>query len=51
LVLWIAAPVVLMIGGMAVFLGARRRRKFGTPEPIAELSEEEQAALRDLDGR
>jgi len=48
LLLWIAAPVVLLIGGMAVLAGARRRRKAAlAAEPP--LSEAEAAALRELE--
>ena len=45
--LWIAAPVVLLIGIVAVFVGARRRR--AAPVAAAPLTEEEQAALEELD--
>jgi cytochrome c-type biogenesis protein CcmH len=49
LVLWIAAPVVLLIGGIAVFVGLRRRRVM--PAPPAALSADEAAALEKLTGR
>jgi len=44
LVLWFAAPAILILGGTALFLAARRRRNpdFGT------LSPEERKALEDL---
>jgi cytochrome c-type biogenesis protein CcmH len=44
LVLWFAAPAILIVGGTALFLAARRRRNpdFGT------LSPEERKALEDL---
>lgn len=44
--LWAAAPLVLLISGIAVFIGMRRRRQLPAP---AELSAEEEAALADLD--
>ncbi|HHY50410.1 MAG TPA: cytochrome c-type biogenesis protein CcmH [Alphaproteobacteria bacterium] len=47
ILLWIAAPAVLLIGGIAVLVGAGRRRRVATA--AAELSPEEQAALRELD--
>ena len=43
--LWVAAPLVLVIGGMAVFLGARRRRVVAEGVP---LSAEEAEALEKL---
>lgn len=44
--LWAAAPLVLLIGGIAVFVGMRRRRQLPAP---AQMSAEEEAALADLD--
>lgn len=44
LLLWIAAPVVLVIGGVVVFLGARRKRAAGQ----AALTEDEAKALEEL---
>lgn len=44
--LWAAAPLVLLIGGIAVFIGMRRRRQLPAP---AAMSTEEEAALADLD--
>ncbi len=44
ILLWIAAPVVLLIGGIAVFVGARRKRAAGQ----AELSDDEKRALEKL---
>jgi cytochrome c-type biogenesis protein CcmH len=44
ILLWIAAPVVLLIGGIAVFIGARRKRA----ATQAVLTEEEKAALEAL---
>lgn len=47
LILWTAAPIVLVIGGIAIVLAARRK---GRPEPgDVALTEEEQQALRELD--
>ena len=43
--LWIAAPLVLLIGGVAVFVGARRKRAVAAPE----LTEDEQKALEGLE--
>ncbi len=45
ILLWVAAPLVLGIGGIAVFLGLRRRQR---PAAEAPLSEEEAAALAEL---
>ena len=45
ILLWIAAPVVLLIGGVAVFVGARKKRATGP----AELSEAEKKALEALE--
>ena len=45
LVLWIAAPTILVIGGLVLFVVARRRR---STLDTAELSAEEQAALDEL---
>jgi cytochrome c-type biogenesis protein CcmH len=47
--LWVAAPVVLLIGGIAVFVGARRRRVAGIA--AGPLTAEEQAALEELTSR
>lgn len=49
LILWIAAPTILIVGGVAVFLGARRKRRVIMPETPAELTEEEAAALAELE--
>jgi cytochrome c-type biogenesis protein CcmH len=47
LILWIAAPLVLLIGATAVFIGARRRRAVKLEsEP---LTAEEAVALEELD--
>ena len=42
--LWIAAPAFLLIGGIVVFLGARRKRAVAAPA----LSEDEARALEGL---
>jgi cytochrome c-type biogenesis protein CcmH len=44
LMLWIAAPTLLVIGGLVLFVAARRRR----PAASAVLSPDEQHALDDL---
>lgn len=49
LVLWVAAPLVLVIGGVAVFLGARRRSRAAAPDSAVELSDDEKAALAELE--
>ena len=43
--LWIAAPVVLVIGGIVVFVGARRKRAAGQTA----LTEDEARALEELE--
>jgi cytochrome c-type biogenesis protein CcmH len=45
IVLWIAAPTLLLAGLVAVFIGARRRRG----EEQSELTEEEAKALKSLE--
>lgn len=47
ILLWSAAPLVLVIGGVAIVLAARRRRR--ADEPTA-LTAEEQSALDELQG-
>lgn len=47
ILLWVAAPVVLLIGAVPVFFGMRRRRAVVTG--AVALSAEEQAAIEDLD--
>lgn len=47
--LWIAGPVALIGGAIAVFVGARRKRKVATG--VSELTDEEAAALRELEGK
>lgn len=46
ILLWIAAPVVLLIGGVVVFIGARRKRAAAGP---AALTEDETKALEELE--
>ncbi len=48
LLLWIAAPGVLLIGGAVVLIAARRKRRIATDVP---LSAEEAAALKELEER
>jgi cytochrome c-type biogenesis protein CcmH len=45
ILLWVAAPVVLIIGGIAVFVGSRRKRVAGQ----AALTEDEAKALEELE--
>jgi cytochrome c-type biogenesis protein CcmH len=45
IVLWAAAPVVLLVGGIAVLLGVRKRRRGAIAGP---LTAEETAALDEL---
>ncbi len=49
LTLWIAAPLVLLVGAGAVLVGIRRRRRVPVAVPDAVLSPEEQAALAELE--
>lgn len=46
ILLWAAAPAILVIGGIVLVVRGRRRRAQG---PATELSAEEQAALDNLD--
>ena len=46
ILLWIAAPVVLLIGAVAVFVGTRRKRATAGP---AELTDDEKKALEGLE--
>jgi cytochrome c-type biogenesis protein CcmH len=48
LVLWAAAPLVLVIGGIAIVIAARRKRAIAGP--VEGLTPEEQQALDDLQG-
>ena len=47
LILWTAAPIMLLIGGIAVVIGARRKRA-AIPDDAA-LTADEQQALDELD--
>ena len=47
LLLWTAAPLVLVVGGIAIVIAARRKRAAAAPE--SELTAEEQRALDELD--
>jgi len=48
LILWVAAPVVLVVGAIALLFAARKRRRL-TAEPVAaQLTPEEQKALDEL---
>lgn len=49
LLLWTAGPLALLLGGIAVVIGARRRRRVSFRE--AALSPEEEQALRELGGK
>jgi cytochrome c-type biogenesis protein CcmH len=46
IILWIATPALLLAGAVAIFIGIRRRK----PAAPSELTEEEQAALKELEG-
>ena len=46
IVLWIAAPTILIVGGIVLFIAARRKKTIGE----AALTAEEQRALEELDG-
>jgi cytochrome c-type biogenesis protein CcmH len=46
ILLWAAAPLVLIVGGIAVLIGVRRRRRMAAEAP---LSAEETAALAELE--
>jgi cytochrome c-type biogenesis protein CcmH len=47
LILWAAAPLVLVIGGIAMVIGAQRKRAMAAA--ASELTAEEQKALDELD--
>jgi cytochrome c-type biogenesis protein CcmH len=49
ILLWVAGPVVLLGGAVAVFLAARRKRKVATG--ASELTAEETEALKELEGK
>ncbi len=46
ILLWVAAPLALAIGGIAILIGLRRRRRAAAEGP---LTEEEAAALAELE--
>jgi cytochrome c-type biogenesis protein CcmH len=46
ILLWSAAPLILVVGAVAILIGLRRRKPASAPEA---LSPEEQAILDDLD--
>jgi cytochrome c-type biogenesis protein CcmH len=46
IILWIATPALLLAGAVAIFVGIRRRK----PAAPSGLTEEEQAALKELEG-
>jgi cytochrome c-type biogenesis protein CcmH len=46
IILWIATPTLLLAGVVAIFIGIRRRK----PAAPSGLTEEEQAALKELEG-
>ena len=48
LILWIAAPVLLVAGGIGVFVASRRRARKSEERREAGLSDEERAALDTL---
>jgi len=48
ILLWVAGPAVLLIGGVAVFVMARRKRAVVT---AASLTAEEEKALDELEGK
>lgn len=48
ILLWIAAPALLVIGGIAIWLGVRRKRGLQVAA-TGPLSDEERAALEELD--
>jgi cytochrome c-type biogenesis protein CcmH len=50
LLLWFAAPVVLLVGGAGIAIAVRRKRRVSPVAP-APLSAEEQAALDELETR
>lgn len=49
ILLWAAAPIILLAGGVVVFLGARRKSRRNAAVAPAGLSEDEQAALAELE--
>lgn len=51
LVLWLAAPAMLLVGGIAIWFGARRRTRPAGGEELPPLSEDEAKALKELEGK
>ena len=49
LLLWLGAPLVLVIASAALFLGARRRRVTVTPQPLSPEEQRKLSALLDRD--
>ncbi len=47
LILWTAAPIILVVGGIAIVIAARRKRAADVVEE-AELTEDEKRALEEL---
>ena len=50
ILLWIAAPLLLLAGVAVVIVGARKRQRLGVAGPAA-LSDEERTALEELEKR
>lgn len=48
LILWVAAPVVLVVGAIALLFAARKRRRLAAEPVAAQLTPEEQKALDEL---
>ena len=48
LILWVAAPVVLVVGAIALLFAARKRRRLTAESVAAQLTPEEQKALDEL---
>lgn len=48
LILWVAAPVVLVVGAIALLFAARKRRRLAAEPVAAHLTPEEQKALDEL---
>ena len=49
LILWVAGPLVLLVGAGIVVMAARRKRRVATG--VSELTAEEAEALRQLEGK
>ena len=48
LILWVAAPVLLLVGGIAVFIASRRRARLSAEHTPETLTDEERDALDSL---